>query len=486
MRNVSTGASSSFLPSPLPLCAPRWLSLATRCGVARVFAALAISLTVLLAGLIARDMGGGRSAQLLSAAAAFASVVSLMMGSVTLYASFDYFWWVAAVWALVRRVRSDDARWWLAVGLFVGLGLMTKYTMVLLGASMLAAVLLSGNLRRDLRTPWPWLGAATALIIVAPNLVWQAQHGWVALEFTASIHQRDVAWGRAQGYWVEQLYANASPFALPLWIAGLIWLLVARRARPWRFLAWLYLLPLLAFGLLQGRSYYMGAPYVWLCAAGAVAWEAGIAWLEGGWRKVALWGTGLWAATAIIVGAVLVVPWAPVNSPMWRLTASLTDVYREEFIWPELTQAVADVYNELPLETRAATTILAGNYGEAGALNRYGPALGLPRTISGTNNYWLWGWGDPAAPPQHVILVGWTPEYMRRFFSGCAVAGTVANPQAIENEETKWHRYIYYCSAVDEPWETLWPQIQSFGKVTGRPAFRARCGRTRASDCLST
>jgi hypothetical protein len=429
---------------------------------ARVLSALAQSLVVLLAGLIARDLGGGRAAQILAAVGAWAALFGMLMGSMTLYASFDYLWWVAIAWAMVRRVCSGNPRWWLLVGLFVGLGMLTKYTMALFGASILGATLLS-DLRRDLRGPWPWLAAAMALLILAPNLIWQAQHGWVAIEFTRAIHARDVAWGRSEGYWLEQLYANASPLALPLWIAGLVWLLAARDARPYRFLAWLYLLPLLAFGLLQGRAYYVAAPTIWLVAAGAVVWEMAIDRLPGMWRRAAIWATGALAAVAVVGAVFISTPVAPVNSALWRLSSSLHDTFREQLIWPELTETVAGVYHSLPFEERADTTIITGNYGEAGAINWFGKTLGLPRAISGTNTYWLWGYGDPANPPTHVIAVGIPPDDLRAHLSGCALAATVPNPQDIQNEETRWHRSVWYCAGVRTPWETLWPLTRNYG-----------------------
>lgn len=429
---------------------------------ARVYSALAMALVVLMAGWMARDLGGKRGAQALAAAGACAALFSMLMGSMTQYASLDYFWWVAVVWALLRRKATGNLRWWLAVGIFIGLGMMTKYTMAILAVTVLAAVLLS-DLRRDLLTPWPWAGAALALLIMAPNLVWQARHGWVAFEFTAAIHARDIEWGRTQTYWIEQLLVGLSPLLAPLWITGLIRLLVAKSARPYLFLAWLYLLPLVAFGILQGRPYYMAATYVWLGAAGAVAVEAGIERLQGGWRRAAPWAAGVWVGLAMVGGVLVATPVAPVNSGLWNVSASLHDIFREQMIWPELAQTVAKAYTTLPEEQKPRTTIITGNYGEAGALNWYGPALGLPRAISGVNTYWLWGYGDPANPPELAIVVGWPAEWRQAMFTLCVDAGKVPNPQEIENEETNFNRSIYMCTGPRMSWAEAWPKVRDFG-----------------------
>jgi 4-amino-4-deoxy-L-arabinose transferase-like glycosyltransferase len=424
----------------------------------RTLSALAQGLTVLLAGLIAREMGGGRGAQMAAAGAAFVVPFSLVSGSMTQYASFDYLWWLAVAWALVRLCAGRDPRGWLLVGLCFGLGLQTKYTILVLAAGVAVGVMLT-PLRRDLRSPWLWAGAALALLIAAPNLWWQARHDWIAIEFTQAIHARDVEWGRTQAFLPEQLYANANPLTLPLWIAGLVWLFT-RRGRAFRALGWAYATALALFVLLAARGYYLAGLYPALMAAGSV----GIGqWLEArrpGTRR-AVWGT-LAALIGVggVVGALLALPLGPVGSWPWNVSAAVTDVYREQLLWPEVVAATAEAWQSLTPAEQAQTGIYTANYGEAGAINRYGAAYGLPRAFSSVNTYWLWG--PPPPPPVSAIVVGYRREWLERDFTGCRQAATVQNPLGIENEEAATPA-IWFCAGTVEPVEQAWPFIRRFG-----------------------
>jgi hypothetical protein len=199
---------------------------------------------------------------------------------------------------------------------------------------------------------------------------------------------------------------------------------------------------------------------VWLCSAGAVAWEAGVGRLSTGWARAAKWGT----AALVVVGGLLAIgistPAAPIHSAVWEVQSEVHDIFREQLLWPELVDATAAVYTGLPPEEQALTGIFAGNYGEAGAINILGADKGLPTAISATNQYWLRGFGDP--PPQQVIVLGESPASISRWFSDCSYAGRLDNPQQIENEEAEYAG-MYLCRHINRPWQEMWPEMQEFG-----------------------
>jgi hypothetical protein len=154
-------------------------------------------------------------------------------------------------------------------------------------------------------------------------------------------------------------------------------------------------------------------------------------------------------------------PIAPVNSALWDLTSQVHDNFAEQIGWPELVATVADIYNDLPAGEKPQAGILAGNYGEAGAINLYGPAEGLPEAISGINSYWLRGYGDP--PPQILIVLGFSREEAERFFATCDLAGQVTNPYGVENEETRFHPDIFICRDLRQSWPEFWRDFHYFG-----------------------
>ena len=432
---------------------------ATPAGV-RVFAALAQGLSIFLAALMARDLGGNRKAQAGAAMAVAVGGVSLGASALFQYVAFDFLWWVLAAWCTLRLLRSDDPRWWIGIGAALGLGLQTKYTILFLAVGIAFGVLVTPA-RRYLRSPWLWIGAAVALLIFLPNLLWQVQHQFVSLDFLRSIHARDVRIGRTSGFLLEQLTVPANPFTIPLWIAGLVWLFRAGAARRYRVLGWMFVVPLLLFTVAKGRSYYMAPAYTILLAAGAVAAEGWLGTLRTGYARW-LRGTA-WAGLAAggILAALIVLPLAPVHSAVWNRFTGRNDDMVEEIGWPELVAEVARIRDTLTPKDRARLGILAGNYGEAGAINLYGPALGLPRAISGVNSYWAQGYGDP--PPDVLIVVGINRLFLEKHFAACTLAGHVTNRYGVRNEETRQHPDIFVCRGLREPWPDFWKKFRYFG-----------------------
>jgi hypothetical protein len=422
----------------------------------RFFAALAQAVAVVLTGLMARELCGRRGAQLV---AAFAAVAFCLGGGVLMqYVSFDYLCWVLAAYFVVRLLANDDPRWWVAIGSAIGLGMMTKYTMGFFVIGIVAGVLLT-DARRYLKSKWLWYGVAASLVIFLPNLIWQAQHHFISLDFLKHIHERDVRIGRTKDFLPDQL--ELTLFAFPLCVAGLYFYFFSQKGRRFRMLGWMYVVPLLLFVIAKGRGYYLAAAYPMLYAAGSVWGDEWLASLRRGWAGAirALAWTAL--ATNIVVFAAVALPIAPVNSRWWKAAIKTNGDFPEEIGWPELVETVAKIRDSLPAADRAHMGILAGNYGEAGAINLYGASYGLPQAISGINSFWQRGYGNPA--PGTLIVVGLSRRYLDRNFSACELAGHVTNPYGVENEETKDHPDIYVCHGLRQSWPDFWKQFQYYG-----------------------
>ena len=461
----------------------------------RFFAALAQAVTVVLAGLMARELGGRRGAQLVAAVAAVP--FCLAAGALMQYVSFDCLFWVLAAYLVVRLLKSDDPRWWLAIGVTLGLGMMAKYTMGFFVTGIVVGVVAT-RARKYLASKWLWMGVALSIVIFLPNVIWQMQHHFVSLDFLHDIHVRDVRIGRTKSFLPDQV--RITLLACPLWIAGLYSYLIAPAGRRFRMLGWMYVVPLVLFVIAKGRGYYLGAAYPMLYAGGAVWGEEWLRrWRQEGGPSAAkaapnksdstarleaapLQGESearvddrprgritwvvrglVWIALAtnVVIFSALFLPIAPIKSALWRRAVKVQGDYREEVGWPELTETVARIRDSLPMEDRARLGILAGNYGEAGAIDLYGPAYGLPRAISGINSYWERGYGDP--PPETLIVIGISREFLERNFADCRVAGHTWNTYSIENEETRDHPDIYVCGGLRESWPEFWREFQYFG-----------------------
>lgn len=406
----------------------------------RFFAAVAEAGALVLTGLIAKEMGGGRRAQFMAALAGVP--FCLGGGALMQYVSFDYFCWVLTAYFVVRLLKTEDPRWWVAVGGTVGLGLMAKYSMAFFAVSIVGAMLLTPA-RKLLRNRWLVAGAALALLVVLPNLIWQAQHGFVSLEFLQTIHARDVRIGRAAGFLPDQL--KMTLFGLPVALAGL-WFCFRGR---WRAVGWMYVIPLVIFMAAKARGYYLAAAYPMLYAAGSV-------WME---RKQWVWKGLAWAGLCVnvFVAAAVVLPLAPVRSAWGQAAFRINGDFAEEIGWEDLVETVGQIWAAMPPHT----AILARNYGEAGAINLYGPARGLPEAMSGVNSFWQRGYGNP--PPEQLIVLGMDAESVERDFDGCRVAGRVWNRLAVANEETTGHPDVFVCRGPRKAWPEFWKEFRHFG-----------------------
>lgn len=415
----------------------------------RFLAAAAQSAAIVLAALIARHLGGDQKAQWIAALAVAIAPVSIAASSLFQYVSFDYLWWVLMAYFVVRLVDSDDPRWWMAIGATIGLGAMTKYTIAFLVAGLAVGFFLS-PLRRHLRGRWLWIGVVIATVIVTPHLVWQAGNGFITLDFLKSIHERDVRIGRTAGFLSEQLWVAANAMTIPLWGTGLFALFFSRSLRRFRILGWMAVVPFVLFMAARGRGYYLAPAYPMLLAAGAVVIP---------WRRATLVAAAILLATGSLV-ALGILPLAPIGSRLGQFAISQNSDLKEEVGWPEMTAEVARIWSSLPPDQRARTAIFCANYGEAGAIDLYGPRYGLPPAISGVNSFWARGFGDP--PPQTVIVLGVHREQLASRCQSVTLAGKIPNAHHLDNEESE-HPDIFVCRGLGVPWPVFWKSIRSFG-----------------------
>jgi hypothetical protein len=422
----------------------------------RLFSVLAQAAALVATGLMTREMGGGRMAQIAATVVVALSPLPLFEGTEFQYSSFDFLWWVLIAYFTIRLLKSEDPRWWLAVGAAVGVGLETKYSIVFFIAGILGGVLLSRT-RRDLKSGWFWGGIGLALLIFLPNFLWLVHYDFISYNFLHHIHVRDVAEGRAEHYLRDQVLICINMFAAPLAIAGLVGFFVDRR---YRMLGWMYLIPLALFFFAQGRGYYMAAAYPMLLAAGAAAGER---WLEIlpriGHRTVEV----VFFANLAICGAyvcALILPLAG-SGPLKEFALQRNGDLREEIGWNELVKKVASIRDSLPPEQQIGLGVLTGNYGEQGAVEMLGPAYRLPMPISMTNSAWLRGY--PAPPPTTLIVLGFSQEAADKAFTGCRLAGHNGNSEGVKNEESQYHSDIFVCGSPRLPWPEFWKEYQRFG-----------------------
>jgi 4-amino-4-deoxy-L-arabinose transferase-like glycosyltransferase len=434
----------------------------------RVLPSLMGSATVLLAGAMARELGGGRAAQALAALATLVCPLLLGMSSFHSMNALDLAVWALAVWLLLRILNGGDARLWLALGALLGLGLLNKFSVAWLALGLGAALLVTPE-RRWLATPWPWAAAALALAILAPHLAWQTQHGWPFVEFQRNAASRMP--GRTPLGFVAMQLLVANPVAAPLWLGGLLHLLRAREARPQRLLGWTWLgvfLLLMASG--RARSYYLGPAFSVAFAAGGVAVERLAR--SRSWR----WLPASYAALLAVSGLATVPLALPFLPPERHIALQNTlgvaapaedtggsspiPIHMALMLHGSATvRAAKEAYASLPAPERAIAGIMTDTFGSAGAINVLGAEAGLPRAIGTTNSYWLWGPGAYDGAVMLVLAERTEEPRLRELFEEVERAAEIDCPHCMPFLS---RRSFYVCRRARRSLAELWPELKRY------------------------
>src|SRR5580692_186868 len=448
----------------------------------RFIPAVASSLLVLQTAVLAREFGGRRFAIVLSAVTALVAPQYLSNGSLLGTNCLEPNLWMGCAHFAILAIKRNNPRYWLWFGVVAGIGLEEKYSIGLFCFSIVVGLLLTPQ-RRAFLNPWIWIGGLAAFVIFLPNLLWNIHNHWPFLALMHNIRAdgRDVVLPLPQFFLQQMLLIQ--PLTAPIWIRGLISFFVSPALKPYRVLAWAYLVCFTAFFLLHGKNYYLSPIYPMLLAAGAVAIEALLERRKiGAGMETARPGPNrlVWLKPVIVIlllaagaqSAPLAMPvlspekllaymkHLPIKPPVMEHShehAPLPQWFADQFGWQEIAAEAGKAYSQLSPEERPGCGVFGQDYGQAGAIDFFGPRYGLPPALSGHQTYWLWG--PRGYSGNCLVMLGDRRERLEELFEHVEYVGTSAdNPYALEKEVD-----VYICrGAKFGTLADIWPQLKKW------------------------
>jgi 4-amino-4-deoxy-L-arabinose transferase-like glycosyltransferase len=426
----------------------------------RILPALAIGGYVVVGGLISREFSASRSGQVAAAGATALLAIVPPVGHLFETTTFDMLTTAAALWMLIRALQAGPQRWgpWIAFGVLTGVAMEIKVLAAVVMACCLAGILIFGP-RRRLASVKPWAAVAIAAGLAAPNLIWQAIHGWPQLTIAADIANGGSGSSTPRASLIPVTMLEIGPIMCIVLIIGVVRLLRG----PWRAdrYGWLAagFLIFLAFMLVSGgKAYYPAAFYPALMAAGA---GPVLHWARTRSRQILC---GALVVVSIVVTVSLTLPVFPAGSPLFKVAMGPNPDMGETVGWNSYIHTVGTVAAAIPAGQAPHTIVLASNYGEAGALYlaRRGthPVADLPPIYSGDNAFW--SWGPPPQSATDAIVVGdFTATQLSTWYTSCTLRATLQSPAGVDNDEAG--EPVRWCTGRTTSWAHLWPQIKTLG-----------------------
>jgi hypothetical protein len=431
----------------------------------RLLPALAGGLTVFLACLVTRELGGrGFAVGFTGLVTALAPVYVGVFGFLSMNA-FDILFWTGSMLILFRLLRTRDLRLWLPFGVVIGVGLENKISPLFLGFGIVIGLLITRDWAH-FRSRWIWLGGLTAAGMFLPYVIWQAGHHWPVLVFMENATKyKNLPLSPLSFLGEQALLMN--PCVVPIGLAGLACLLISREGRPYRALGWAFLAVLAVMITQRAKPYYFTPIYPLVFAPGAMMLDR-LASRAGKWLRPASLAVVLFTGLAL----------APMAKPLLSVETfvsyqaflgleprtderqdleRLPQFHADRLGWRELTQTVAGVYHDLPLEDRERACIFGYNYGQAGAIDFYGRELGLPRAISGHNSYHIWG--PRGCTGETVVVIGGHRDGLDEIFDSVEPATTFTCRDCMPFEN---HKTIWVARGLRRPIAEVWPQLGSY------------------------
>lgn len=436
----------------------------------RLLPALAGALIVLLTADMVGMLGGGKAARVL--AALTASLGPMVMGSSGLLTMdpFDIMWWTLCAWTLVRMIRDQQPRLWLLFGLFAGLGLENKLTMGFYAGALVLGLLLSSQ-RKLLFNRWLIFGGLIALALIAPYIIWNVQHGFATVQYTRMYSGGTKTYQATPLEFFFYQVMQLNPLTLPLWLGGLYFLFFTQAGKPYRAFGWAYLFLYVFFMMQHAKFYWLSGAYPVILASAAYGLEvlirqrANLKWLQ----PAASW--------TVAISGLLIVPFAIPILPAETFiaynnlfggiggavkqennaTAELPQNYADRYGWLEMTQAVKSAYDTLTPQEQIDACIYTNGYGEAAAVDYFGPALGLPEAVSGSNSYFVWG--PQGCNGKVLVTVNVRPVDLAPVFETVELAGHTKCTYCMPFENGA---PIVIARGLKGALKDVWPTVQAF------------------------
>jgi hypothetical protein len=428
----------------------------------RLLPALSAFPKVFLAGWMAREMGGAKFAQFFAALLTLLAPIYLTFDNFFSMNAFEPVFWMLCAAIVVRLINSGTPRLWLLFGFIAGIGILNKHSMLFFASGIIVGLLLTPARKQFAR--WEiWVGAFVALLCFLPNLLWEIHNGYPTIALLNHVIGGKYTTVPPLAF-IGQQFLLVNPLAAPIWLAGLWFLLADKSGQKYAILGIAYLVVLLEMIVLHGKIYYLAPAYIMLLSAGAIWWERHVFSRAAAWIKPAL-------LTLLIISAIVA---APLAMPVLPVAAavkytkffgvqdvkvenvpldSLPQLFGDMFGWPEQVQAMSRAYHALPPDQQSRAAVLAYNYGEAGAIDYLGKHYGLPKAISGHNQYGYWG--PRGATGDIVIAIGFPRSRLDQSFADVQPFETVSPPYALPEES---NLTIYICRQPRQPLSSSWQQ----------------------------
>lgn len=431
----------------------------------RLFPALSGAVKIFLTGVLVREFGGRYLATLLACLSVLFAPIYLAGDNLLSMNTYEPIFWMGCALSYVWAVKRDDPRYWLLFGVCAGLGTMNKHSMAFFGAAFLIGVVLTRD-RKYFANKYFWLGGLIAFVLVLPNLIWQYENNWATLELLQNVQKIGKNVVLSPQEFILQQMLIMLPFTAPIWLGGLCYLLFDSSGKRFRTLGIAYVAVLAIMIALKAKNYYLAPVYPILFAAGGVFWE-GLA-ERFRWAKF----VGYAYAFVLIITGMAFLPLGLPVLPVDRYVAyqdalgvsppktevghqgPLPQHFGDMFGWAEMTAKTAAVYNSLPPEERSRTAIYGSNYGEAGAIDHFGEAYGLPKAISPHQSYFLWG--PRNYDGSTIIVLGSKREDAEKNCGSVEERDPVGHPYAMGEE----HFNILICRNLKTPLAELWPKLK--------------------------
>jgi hypothetical protein len=430
---------------------------------------------ILLTAAFARELGAKRFGIALAATLAAVPAVWIAIDHQFAMNAFEPLFWTGCAFVLLRMIHTGNLRLWIAFGAIGGLGLENKYSMGFFAAALLLGLLLTPQ-RKLLWTPWLLAGGGLALLIFLPNLLWNIHHHWPFLELMRNIRTSGKDVELSPLPYLGQQALMMAPQTLPFCLAGLWFYFFSRRATAYRAFGWAFDFTIAFFLLMRGKDYYSAAAYPMVLAAGAVAtgmFFDSARFADRAKLRARLQGTTFRILViASLVMLPLVLPILPIDKfiafQKWigiepprteknQIGVLLPQYYADEFGWPEMVEQVARLYRSLPPDQQQKTAIYTENYGEAGAIDFFGPRYGLPKAICAHQNYFFWGPREYTG--EVMILVGSANiEEARPHFASIETVPTLSNPYAMPHEQHP----ILLARGLKADLTSVWPSLKNW------------------------